>query len=121
MKKDVKRNMKNENEEDIEKIIKEFIEGDCDKEFKIYSVYQSLKKKEEKNEDEQYVYNEFSLQHELGNYLRYKLNKKTEDEYIVKFEYNINDLLDDNETIDTCKKEIDILMNKILRLERCNV
>ena len=68
---------------DIKETIQEFIEGKYNDYPKKYSVYESLKNKE--NSELQYIYNEFSLQHELGNYLRYKLKE----DYIVKFEYNI--------------------------------
>lgn len=89
---------------DIKETIQEFIEGKYNDYPKKYSVYESLKNKE--NSELQYIYNEFSLQHELGNYLRYKLKE----DYIVKFEYNIKDLTENSLSIDTCKKEIDILI-----------
>ena len=93
----------------MEEIIEEFINGSYEGYPEEYSVCKSMKNKKK---DNQYVYNEFSFQHELGNYLRYKLNKESQDKYIVKFEYNINDLLEKGEEIDTCKKEIDILIIK---------
>ena len=105
---------------DIEAIIKEFIEGtynNTDYPTK-YSVCESLKNR---GKYSQYIYNEFSLQHELGNYLRYKLNKETNGnfEYFVIFEYNINELIENNSKIDTCKREIDILIIKYNTKKGC--
>lgn len=98
---------------EIEDIIKEFITGTYEGYPKEYSVFKSLENKKI-NKDIQYVYNEFSLQHELGNYLRHKLNQNDDGyTYIVKFEYNVKDLLEKNEKLETCKKEIDILIIKI--------
>lgn len=48
------------------------------------------------------IYNEFSLQHELGIYLRKKL-----DGYRIQFERNVSFFTNDNKTI---KKEIDIVI-----------
>ena len=52
-----------------------------------------------------YVYNEFSLQHELGIYLRDELLKRDED-YRVQFERNINKL--QGKKVSNIKKEMDI-------------
>ena len=100
-------NNKKNSEDKIYKEIKNFIEGcyDYSKYPKEFSVKESLENK--KNDIKRYVYNEFSLQHELGNYLRYILNKEKK-EWIIKFEYNIENL-EKNKKIETCKKEIDIL------------
>ena len=97
-------------------IIKEFIEGEKYK----YSVYKSIKNKKDGKEFKQYVYNEFSFQHELGNYLRKKLNEQEGNEdYIIKFEYNINDLCKDingndekARKLNSWKREIDIVILK---------
>ena len=52
-----------------------------------------------------YVYNEFSLQHELGIYLRDEL-KKVNNDYMVQFERNVNNAFQGNGI--TIKKEMDI-------------
>ncbi len=51
------------------------------------------------------LYNEFSLQHEMGFYLRSYLQKNYTPEYKVQFERNVSSFSLDNRTI---KKEIDI-------------
>lgn len=87
------------NEDEIIKIINNFIKGEIEEEeWNNYSVYKSIKNKHDIKK--RYVYNEFSLQHELGNYFRHL-------GYIVKFEYNV---LNFNQYIQTCKKEMDILL-----------
>lgn len=48
------------------------------------------------------IYNEFSLQHELGLYLREKLK----DTYTVKFERNIVDLIDDAKQLKAQDKQL---------------
>ena len=50
------------------------------------------------------LYNEFSLQFELGIYLRNKLDEK----YLVEFERNVSDFSINKK--ETCKKEIDIVI-----------
>ncbi|MBR1883817.1 MAG: hypothetical protein IJ809_02565 [Clostridia bacterium] len=109
----------NDNKFDIGSVIEEFITGKENKELKLnnkfdgniadylnkYSVVASQK-------NEKYIYNEISFQHELGIYLRKRLGE----EYIVKFEYDINnddvnkDNIESNEKITTCKRDIDILI-----------
>lgn len=102
----------NENIGKIGNFIKEFIEGNYKIEYpKKYSVCESLKNKN--NENKRYIYDEFSFQHELGSYLRERLG----DEYIVKFEYNVNNFKKDDLKIDTCKKEIDIVIKKCTEKE----
>lgn len=54
-----------------------------------------------KEGNEEYIYNEFSFQHELGCYLRRVLENK---EYKIKFEINLKEL------VSSCKKECDILI-----------
>lgn len=49
------------------------------------SVKESLKK----DNDNKHIYNEFSLQHELGIKLRNKLKEKNKSNYLVQFERNI--------------------------------
>lgn len=49
------------------------------------SVKESLKK----DNDNKHIYNEFSLQHELGIKLRTKLKEKNKSNYLVQFERNI--------------------------------
>ena len=104
----------------IKDIIDDFIKDNKSE----YSVYKSMEYKKSGKEFKQYVYNEFSFQHELGNYLRENLNKKenknNNEEYIIKFEYNINNLCkdingnDDNaKNLITCKREIDIVILKV--------
>lgn len=63
--------------------------------------------KEFKNWDD-FIYNEFSLQHELGIYLRGKLPK----EYLVQFEKNVKKFTDSETVKETRfeKKEIDIVI-----------
>lgn len=51
------------------------------------------------------IYNEFSLQHEMGFYLRSFLQKNNLTEYKIQFERNVSFFTPDNRTI---KKEIDI-------------
>ena len=80
----------------IKEIIQEFIIGN----YK-YSVKKSLMQKDKKN---RYIYNEISLQHELGMYLR----KNLKDEYIVQFERNIKDF--GYKKGEFCKSEIDIVL-----------
>lgn len=88
-----------EKNDEIISIIDDFINGNInEKELRKYSVKESIKnKKDIKNN---FIYNEVSFQHELGNYLRYN-------SYNVKFEYNVKKL---NNKINTCKKEIDLLI-----------
>jgi len=57
-----------------------------------------------------YVYNEFSLQHELGIYLRDEL-KKINVDYRVQFERNINKL--QGKKVSNVKKEMDIYIYNI--------
>ena len=57
-----------------------------------------------------YVYNEFSLQHELGIYLRDEL-KKINVDYRVQFERNINKL--QHKKVSNVKKEMDIYIYNI--------
>ena len=58
-----------------------------------------------------FIYNEFSLQHELGVYLRKQLG----DFYTVKFERHIADVLqkDKKDLKDTVKHEIDIAIQEV--------
>ncbi|WP_386693813.1 hypothetical protein [Lonepinella sp. MS14435] len=58
------------------------------------------------------IYNEFSLQHELGIFLRHTLNSQGEKKYKVQFERNISDkILDLNiNKDDIVKREIDIVI-----------
>ena len=101
----------------IRKCIVEVIEGKGDD----ISVKESLN---EGNDDKKYIYNEFSLQHELGIKLRNEL--KGEGNYLVQFERNLlrfNNLPQEYKTInkgedviknvkreDFKKSEIDILV-----------
>ena len=55
------------------------------------------------------IYNEFSLQHELGIFLRNKLPG-----YKIQFERNVSFFTNDTDTI---KKEIDISKKKFARLK----
>jgi hypothetical protein len=64
-------------------------------------------KRVEKKEVE--VYNEFSLQHELGIFLREKLKENNLTEYKVQFERNAEEFFNIPETI---KHEIDIVIFK---------
>lgn len=50
-----------------------------------------------------FVYNEFSLQHELGTFLRQQLGQN----YTIQFEKNIKSLYENSNTV---KKEIDIII-----------
>lgn len=49
----------------------------------------SVKESLEKDNDKKHIYNEFSLQHELGIKLRDKLKEKNKSNYLVQFERNI--------------------------------
>ena len=63
----------------------------------------------EEHKFDYYIYNEFSLQHELGIYIRDKLDKN---EYKVLFEKNVKDICDKKykDSNDWEKHEIDILI-----------
>lgn len=56
------------------------------------------------------IYNEFSLQHELGIYLRRYLKDNYKDNYKVEFERNINFFITDVDKKKFEKKEIDIVI-----------
>lgn len=77
----------------IDEEIKEFIKG----KYK-YSVIKSLEAKGRNKEKDIYIYNEISLQHELGIYLR--------KDHIIKFEVNLNK----KNQINSRKTECDILI-----------
>lgn len=61
------------------------------------------------NFNEENIYNEFSLQHELGIFLREKLKK---DDYKVQFERNVGSFFGKDNVSDMVKKEIDIVIYK---------
>ena len=84
--------------DELKVIIENFIIGNIEEKKRMYTVKSSIENIN--NLKDMYVYNEFSFQHELGNYLRDK-------NYNVKFEYNVINL---STSIQTCKKEIDILI-----------
>ena len=81
---------------DIKEIIKRFLKEDLP---------QKLEALDNKDAD---IYNEFSLQHELGIYLREKLG----DKYKVQFERNAEELWGDFEIGDWKKTEMDIFVYK---------
>lgn len=60
-----------------------------------------------------YIYNEFSLQHELGIYLRKKLKKQGK--YKVQFERNVDDVFG---SLSSEKKEMDIYIVKYKNKEK---
>lgn len=98
---------------DLKKLIQEFIEGKIQEkefiQFNQYSVKESLIAQEI---DKKYIYNEISFQHELGEYLRRRLEKEN---YIVQFERNINDFgyRNTSQKKNFAKKEMDIvILNK---------
>lgn len=98
---------------DLKKLIQEFIEGKIQEKnytkFNQYSVRESLMTQEI---NKKYIYNEISFQHELGEYLRERLEKEN---YIVQFERNINDLGYENtrKMKKFAKTEIDlVILNK---------
>lgn len=95
----------------IERTIKNFL-----KEY-LFNITENTKEENDKNY-EKTIYNEFSLQHELGIYLRNNL--KPENQYKVLFEKNIKSFFEDKETYENfineqpegkfVKKEIDIVI-----------
>lgn len=90
--------MKNDN---LEKEIDSFINGTYDDNSYplTYSVAQSFIAKEK----DKYIYNEFSFQHELGNYLRKIFSSKN---YKIKFELNVKTQYQ----VKSCKSESDIFI-----------
>ena len=81
-------------------LIKDFINGTYEIYPNDYSVATSFKAKEKIHK---YIYNEFSLQHELGSFLREILKKYN---YKIKFEANLKK----DYNVDSCKSECDILI-----------
>ena len=90
----------------IKKCIEEFILGKAEKEFEKYNDYSVKNSLLMEDEDMQYVYNEMSFQHELGEYLRARL-EKLEGNYRVQFERNKVDFGIEN---NIGKSEIDIVI-----------
>ena len=96
----------------LKQYIEDFIKGDIKEsgfeKFNEYSVKKSLNTG---NNDEKYIYNEISLQHELGEYLRRRLNKSDYERFIVQYERNITSFDEfKGNTADLRKREIDIVI-----------
>ena len=85
---------------DLYNLIKDFINGTYENYQEDYSVATSLRAK---NKTDKYIYNEFSLQHELGSYLREILKDYN---YKIKFEANLKKDYD----VHSCKSECDLLI-----------
>jgi len=89
----------------LKQYIEEFIKGSIkDPRFEKFNEYSFRKSLKSKDENNKYIYNEISLQHELGNYLREVLKEN----YTIQFERNIYDLGYAKDSY--AKKEIDIVI-----------
>lgn len=98
----------------VSNIIKSCIENVIISDKKEYSVKKSLVN----DPNKKYIYNEFSLQHELGLCLIHELNIDYKGKYIVQFERNINSLDKAKNNYDKSepeyvKSEIDIVITNI--------
>lgn len=93
-------------EQNLEKIIKDFIEGNYEEYPKEYSVAASAGLNDD--DENKYIYNEFSFQHELGSFLREKLSGEG---YKIKFEKNFKKIYKIGEKGHD-KSECDILIMK---------
>ena len=101
-----------EKEIDFVELIEKFIKGNIDDkdfiEFNEYSVRNSLINEDE---DKKYIYNEMSFQHELGEYLRKRLNPTNgKNRFIIQFERNISSFKNITFSPQIKKHEIDIVI-----------
>jgi len=69
-----------------------------------------------KSNDFQHIYNEISLQIELGIFLKQNLKN-----YIVEFERNVNIFSNENISANCVKHEIDIVVYDINKKEKCAI
>lgn len=98
---------------DIKTIIEKFLEDN------LSNITKNTKEDDDKSY-EKTIYNEFSLQHELGIYLRNNLNLNSKNQYKVLFEKNIKSFFENQDTYENfinklpekkfIKKEIDIVI-----------